>query len=93
MNYDSGEIPASMKEQGRLALQNLQTALQAAGSDLSKVLKVTVFVTDIKRLGEFNEVYKEVFRLDQNPPVRSAVEVKGLADPRWLVEVEAVAYR
>lgn len=93
INYDSGEIPTTMKEQGRLALQNLVASLKAAGSDLTKILKVTVFVTEINRLPEFNEVYKEFFHLDKRPPARAAIEVKALAHPAWLVEVEAIAYR
>lgn len=92
-DYETGEVPTTMKEQGRLALRNLEAALKAAGSDMTKVLKVTVFVTDIKRLPEFNEVYREYFSLDKNPPARSAVEVRALAHPAWLIEVEAIGYR
>jgi 2-iminobutanoate/2-iminopropanoate deaminase len=93
VDYDSGEIPTTMKEQARLALENVEAALKAAGSSMAKVLKLTVFVTDMGRLPEFNEVYKEFFHLEKNPPARSAVEVKGLAHPAWLVEVEAIGYR
>jgi 2-iminobutanoate/2-iminopropanoate deaminase len=92
-NYESGEVPTTMKEQGRLALQNVEAALKAAGSDMSKVLKITVFITEIHKLPEFNEAYKEFFHLDKNPPARSAVEVQALAHPAWLVEVEAIGYR
>lgn len=92
-NYETGEVPADMAAQTRLALENLKTALEAAGSSLGKILKVTIFVTDISRIGEMNQVYKEYFSFATLPPARTTVEVKGLAIPGLMIELEAVAYR
>lgn len=92
-DYETGEVPPEMAAQTRLALENLKTALQAAGSDLSRILKMTIFVTDISRIGEMNAVYKEYFSFAAQPPARTTVEVKGLAVPGLLIELEAIAYR
>lgn len=92
-NYDTGEIPPEMAAQTRLALQNLKTALEAAGSDLSKILRINIYVTDISQLPAMNAVYKEYFSFAANPPARTTVEVKGLALPGLMIELEATAYR
>src|ERR1043166_7281239 len=47
--------------QVRQAIENISTVLRAAGSALSLVAKVNIFVTDFSRLGEMNEVYREYF--------------------------------
>lgn len=92
-NYDTGEIPPGMEAQARLALENLRTALRAAGSDLSKVLRINIYVTEIAQMGQLNAVYKEYFSFAAKPPARTTVEVKGLALPGLLIELEAMAYR
>lgn len=92
-NYETGAVPPDMAEQTRLALENLKTALQSAGSDLDKVLKVTIFVTDISQRGAMNQVYKEYFSFEKNPPGRTTVEVKALAIEGLMIELEAIAYR
>jgi 2-iminobutanoate/2-iminopropanoate deaminase len=70
------------------ALRNLQAVLEGAGSGLDRVVKTTVFMTDLGEFGAMNEVYAEYFTSD--PPARSTVQVAGLpAGAR--VEIEAVA--
>jgi len=72
----------------RQALANLQAVLEAGGSDLSRVLKTTVFLKDIAEFKAFNEVYGEFFK--EPFPARSCVQVAALPrDAR--VEIEAVA--
>jgi len=92
-NYDTGEIPADMAVQTRLALENLKTALESAGSDLSKILKINIFVTDIRLMSQMNAVYKEYFSFAANPPGRTTVEVSKLGIPGLMIELEATAYR
>jgi len=98
--YTSGQIPldpASMevvaggiKEQTTQVLANLRAVLQAAGSDLDRVVKTTVFLVDLADFAALNEVYAQAF--GAHKPARSTVAVAGL--PRGVrVEIDAVATR
>ncbi len=100
MVYTAGQIaldPATMevvtggiKEQTTRVLANLQAVLEAAGSDLSKVVKTTVFLIDMADFPAMNEVYTQAF--GNHKPARSTVAVSGL--PRGVrVEIEVVAVR
>ena len=86
---ESGE-PAGedIKSQTRQALKNVQSVLEAAGTNLSHVLKTTVFLRDMNDFAATNEVYAEFF--PGECPARSAVQVAKL--PRGLaVEIEVIA--
>lgn len=74
----------------RQVFENLETVLTAAGSDLTKVLKMTVFLTDIGDLDAYRRVRAEYLPMDP-PPASSLVQVVGLVDPAFLVEIEAIA--
>ena len=69
-------VPGGVKEQTRQSLTNARNVLQAAGADLSNVVKTTVFLSDMANFAEMNEVYAEFF--SQPFPARSAVAVKAL---------------
>lgn len=69
-------------------LNNLRAVLQAAGTDLSHVVKTTVFLQDMGEFKAMNEVYGRYF--PTNPPARSTVQVAGLP-LNGRVEIEAVA--
>lgn len=86
---ESGEIvTGSITAQAEQALTNLRSVLHSAGTDLDRVLKVTVFLTDMADFAALNEVYKQFFTT--HLPARSCVAVAAL--PRGVnVEVEAVA--
>ncbi len=96
--FTSGQIPldpttgrlveGGFAAQVRQALANLDAVLRAAGTDRTRVLKVTVFLTDLGRFGELNEVYAEFFGPAR--PARSAVQVARLPLDAE-VEIEAVA--
>ena len=79
-----------MQGQTRRALQNLGAVLEAAGSDLSHVVKTTVFLADMGDFKAMNAVYAEFF--GDVPPARSTIAVKGLP-LGGLVEVEALAVK
>ena len=81
-------VPGGVKEQTRQSLTNARNVLQAAGADLSNVVKTTVFLSDMANFAEMNEVYAEFFA--QPFPARSAVAVKALPKGA-LVEVECIA--
>ena len=86
---ESGE-PAGedIRSQTRQSLKNVQSVLEAAGTDLSHVLKTTVFLRNMDDFAAMNEVYAEFF--PGECPARSAVQVAKL--PRGLaVEIEVIA--
>ena len=94
----SGQIPidpavnavtaTTIEGQTRQALANLKAVLEAAGSGLDKVVKTTVFVSDLKDFAAMNAVYAEMFGATK--PARSCVQVAGL--PKGVkLEIEAVA--
>ncbi len=85
----TGELVAGgIEAETRQALTNLKIVLEAAGSELSCVLKITVFLRDIAEFAKMNAVYAEF--LGEQSPARSAVQVAAL--PKGgAVEIEAVA--
>ena len=80
-----------MKAQTRQALENVKTVLQVAGASMDDVVKVTVYVTDISRLLETHEVRAEYF--SDPPPASTGIEIKALAFPDLLIEIEAIAVK
>jgi len=96
--YASGQIPINpatgqfveggIKEQTRQSLTNAQNILKEAGTDLSHVVKTTVYLSDIANFAPMNEVYAEFFT--EPYPARSAVAVKDLPKGA-LVEIEVLA--
>lgn len=96
--FVSGQIPLDPKTgqlvqgdiqtQARQCLENLQAILEASGSSMDKLAKVTVFAKDLKDFQAINQVYAEYFK--ENPPARSFVEVSRL--PRdAAIEIEGIA--
>lgn len=96
--FASGQIPidpatgefvkGGIKEQTRQSLLNAKSILIAAGTDLNRVIKTTVFLSDMANFTAMNEVYSTFF--EQPFPARSAVAVKDLPKGA-LVEVEVLA--
>lgn len=81
-------IKGSMAEQTRSVLTNIAAILEAAGSSLDKVLKVNIYLSDIKLKPEMNEVYKEFFK--HNPPAR--IGMGGLTlDDGLDIEIDVIA--
>ncbi len=83
----TGAMVEGVEAQARQVLENLKAVLRAAGSDLDRVVKVTVFLTDIGDFQKVNAVYSEFF--GEEPPARSAFQVTALPLGA-LVEMEAV---
>jgi 2-iminobutanoate/2-iminopropanoate deaminase len=98
MIFTAGQIPldpktatlvgGSIEDQTRRVLDNVKAVLEAAGSDLDKVVKMTVFMTDLGLFKRMNAVYAEYF--PEAPPARSAVQVSALPLGA-AIEMEAVA--
>jgi enamine deaminase RidA (YjgF/YER057c/UK114 family) len=82
--------PGDAYRQTVQAIANVRAALEALGAGLADVVRTRLFVTDISRWEEYGRAHGEAFATVV--PATSMVEVRGLIDPRMLVEVEAVAY-
>jgi 2-iminobutanoate/2-iminopropanoate deaminase len=70
----------------RRTLQNIKTILEAAGSSLRDVVRVGVFLADLKDFDAMNAVYREFF--PEDPPARSTV---GAQLPKIKVEIDCIA--
>jgi 2-iminobutanoate/2-iminopropanoate deaminase len=89
VNPASGNIEGvGPAEQTMQVLLNLRAVLTAAGLDLSKVVKTTVFLTDMGDFPFMNKVYEEMFA--GHKPARSTIEVSRLPK-NARVEIEAIA--
>ncbi|WP_331446841.1 RidA family protein [Streptomyces xanthochromogenes] len=97
--FTSGQAPidargatvgvGDFETQARQALANLSTVLTNAGSSLAEVVKATVFVTDIAKQDVFARLRAEHFP-DKPHLAESFVEVSSLANPEWMIEIEAI---
>ena len=85
----SGEIAGdSIEAQTERVIKNLEAVLNAAGSGLDKVIKTTIYLTDLSDFAVVNEIYGSYF--NDAPPARATVEVSGL--PKGVkVEIDAIA--
>lgn len=85
----TGAFPEGIQAQTRQSLTNVKAILEAAGSSMDKVVKTTVFLSDMNNFGAMNEVYATFFT-EGSYPARSAVEVARLPKDA-LVEIEVTA--
>ena len=96
--FTAGQIPLDpatgklvegpIEDQTRRVLENVKAVLEAAGTGMDRVVKMTVFMTDFNDFKRMNAVYAEFFT--DAPPARSAVQVAAL--PLGVaVEIEAIA--
>lgn len=87
----SGQIPTKsgdIKTQAKEVLDNIKIILEESGYGLEDVVKATIYLTDLSKFSEVNEIYKEYF--PEDPPARSTVGVLNL--PKGVgVEVEVIA--
>ena len=84
----TGALVEGLEAQANQVLKNLSELLKAAGSDMSKVIKTTVFIKDMNDFGKVNEIYAKYFT--EPYPARSCVEVARLPKD-CLVECEVIA--
>ena len=89
LDPESGELAInSFAEQCHRVLLNLQLILQAGGSGLDRVLKVTIYMKNLTQFGELNKIYAEYF--DASKPARACVGVSDL--PKGVdIEMDAIA--
>ena len=89
----SGEIVGhgDLKVQAIQAFENLQTALNAVGASLEHIIKWNVYVVQGQPLHPGFEAFQEVWGNRPNPPAITMMVVAGLANPDFLIELDAVA--
>jgi enamine deaminase RidA (YjgF/YER057c/UK114 family) len=75
--------------QAKFIIQKIEKILQQAGASLNDVVRTRMFVTDISRWEEYGKAHGEFF--GNIKPCASMIEVKGLIDKEYLIEIEATA--
>ena len=85
---ETGELAQGLEDQAHQVFKNLTGLLKAAGSDMSKVVKTTVFLKHMDDFGAVNAIYAQYFT--EPYPTRSCVEVARLPKD-FLVECEVIA--
>ena len=89
-NPATGQVPGpDVDSQTEQALANVASILEAAGTDLSHVIRCGVFLVDMREFARMNAVYARVF--GNHRPARTTVEVSGLPGEGLRVEIDAVA--
>jgi 2-iminobutanoate/2-iminopropanoate deaminase len=81
-------VEGGIKEQTRQVIENIRIIVEAAGSSLDRVVKVSIFLTDWKYFYEMNEAYTEFFKSD--PPARSTIQGQRFPEGH-LIAMEAIA--
>ena len=98
--FVSGQIPwdsegrtvaSDVEGQARQVFENIRCVLAEAGASLNDVVKVTIFLRDIRYRDIVNKVRSEYFKPPY--PASTQVAVSSLVDPEWLVEIEATAFK
>ena len=78
------------EEEVRITMNNLKSAVESGGSSMDQLVKVNVYLSDIRYFDRFNKVYAEFFSDPENVPTRVLCEAKLYGSIN--VEVEALAY-
>ncbi|MCD6359632.1 MAG: RidA family protein [Armatimonadetes bacterium] len=81
--------PGDIRAQTRQVLSNIQAIIEEAGGQMSDIVKMTTYLTDMADYAGFVEVRSEF--LEPPFPAATLVAVSSLVRPEWLVEVEAIA--
>nr|WP_302666231.1 RidA family protein [uncultured Agathobaculum sp.] len=89
INPATGAFPEGIAEQTKQSLENVKAILAEAGVGMDRIIKTTVFLSDMNNFGAMNEVYATFFG-EGSYPARSAVEVARLPKDA-LVEIEVIA--
>jgi reactive intermediate/imine deaminase len=77
-----------IRRQTEVTLENLKSAVTAAGGSLSDLVKTTVYLGDVSDYAGMNEVYRRYF--PEGPPARATL-ITGFVVPGLLVEIEGIA--
>ena len=101
--FISGQIPKdpikggwadNIRGQTTQCLENIKTILEKAGGDVTDLVKLAIYLTNIKEYGGMNEAFLDFFKengVEKDFPARTAVQVGPLFYHEWKIEIEAVA--
>ncbi|MFI6819837.1 RidA family protein [Micromonospora sp. NPDC050187] len=87
---EMGTTSLDIAAQTRAVIGNLRDILRDRGADLTDLVQVTTYLTNMNDFGGYNAVYAEYF--DETGPTRTTVAVHQLPHPHLLIEIQAVAY-
>lgn len=82
-------VEGGFRSQGEQAFANLRRVLEAGGSSLADVIKVTIFVTDMANFQDVVELRRQFFSAPY--PADTIAEVRALYSPEAMIEIEAIA--
>ncbi|OOC42768.1 Rid family detoxifying hydrolase [Thermosipho sp. 1074] len=86
---ENGElVKGDIKRETEIIMKNIEIILKEAGSALGKIVKVNVYIRDMSKFLEFNEIYEKM--LNGHKPARAVVEVSNLPKDSD-IEIEAIA--
>ncbi len=88
--FGGGVIEGGIKEQTAQTLKNIQIVLENVGLEMRDVVRVGVYLRDLKDFEEFNSAYSAFFV--ETPPARTTVQC-AIPNNKALVEIEAIAYK
>jgi len=77
------------KAQARAALQAVKAQVEAGGGTMANIIKVNTYLTDIRHRAEYAAIREEFF--GKKMPASTLVAVSALAQPEFLIEIEAIA--
>ena len=88
---DSGGVAhaGDFKAQARAALQAVKAQVEAGGGTMANIIKVNTYLTDIRHRAEYAAIREEFF--GKKMPASTLVAVSALAQPEFLIEIEAIA--
>jgi enamine deaminase RidA (YjgF/YER057c/UK114 family) len=86
---DGSDPPEGAYDQTRLCLDIILAALERAGAKPEDIVRTCVYLVDADAFDEVARAHGDVFR--DIRPVNTTVIIEGLVDPRWLLEIDAVA--
>jgi 2-iminobutanoate/2-iminopropanoate deaminase len=81
--------PGDLRGQAIQTLENIKAILEEHGGKMSDIVKVTVYVTNMCAYHDLTEIRVRYF--GESPPASTIIQVVALADPSWMVEIDAVA--
>ena len=90
---DNGGVahPGDFKAQARSALQAVKAQVEAGGGTMANIVKVNTYLTDIRHRADYGPIREEFFDKNKKMPASTLVAVTALAQPEFLIEIEAVA--
>ncbi len=81
--------PGDFKAQARAALLAVKAQVEAGGGTMANIVKVNTYLTDIRHRADYGPIREEFF--GKKMPASTLVAVAALAQPEFLIEIEAVA--